>query len=134
MSPWSSATAASIVFACVFGGALFGMFLRSVLPENHLSQSSQDVVIRAMGLIGTMAALVLGLLIGSAESTYDSFDNEITQRSVSIVLLNRALARYGPETRETREMLRHAVATKLAATWPEEEIQPARIDPRASTT
>ena len=60
-----------IVFACVFGGALLGMLLRSVLPEHHLTQDSKDVVKLGMGLIATMAALVLGLLIASAKSAFD---------------------------------------------------------------
>jgi len=128
MSPSSSAIVTSIVFVCIFGGALFGMFLRNVLPANHLRQDSLDVVNRATGLIVTLAALVLGLLIGSAKSTYDSADNEITQRAASIVLLDRALTRYGPETREIREVLRHAVANKLATTWPEEAVRPASTD------
>lgn len=61
-----------IVFACVFGGALFGMFLRGVLPEHHLSADSKDTVRMGMGLIGTLTALVLGLLIASAKSYYDT--------------------------------------------------------------
>jgi threonine dehydrogenase-like Zn-dependent dehydrogenase len=48
-----------IVFVCVFGGALLGMFLSTRLPEHHRSGGSKDVVIMGMGLIGTMTALVL---------------------------------------------------------------------------
>ena len=58
---------ASIVFACVFGGALLGMFLRTVLPEHHLREDSKDVVKVVTGLIATLSALVLGLLIASAK-------------------------------------------------------------------
>jgi len=65
-----------IVFACVFGGALLGILLRSVLPEHHLTQDSKDVVKLGMGLIATMAALVLGLLIASAKSAFDIQNNE----------------------------------------------------------
>ena len=60
---------ALIVFACVFGGALLGMFLRVFTPEHHLSQDSQDVIKLGMGLIATMAALVLGLVIATAKSS-----------------------------------------------------------------
>jgi hypothetical protein len=56
-----------IVFVCVFGGALLGMFLSTRLPEHHRSGGSKDVVIMGMGLIGTMTALVLGLLVASAQ-------------------------------------------------------------------
>ena len=61
-----------IVLACVFGGALLGALLRGMLPEHHLSAESKDVVKLAMGLIATMSALVLGLLIASAKSSFDA--------------------------------------------------------------
>jgi hypothetical protein len=57
-----------IVFACTFGGALLGLFLHFRLPDNHLAPDTQDVVRLAIGLVATMVALALGLLIGSAKS------------------------------------------------------------------
>jgi hypothetical protein len=48
-----------IVSAFVFGGAMLGMYLRKVLPEDHLSDASKDVVKMGMGLVATMCALVL---------------------------------------------------------------------------
>ncbi|TMA50560.1 MAG: hypothetical protein E6J76_11920, partial [Deltaproteobacteria bacterium] len=92
-----------IAFACVFGGALLGMFLRGVLPEHHLSQDSKDVVKLGMGLLGTTAALVLGLLIASAKSSFDTQNTEVKQAAANIVLLDRALAQYGPETKDARD-------------------------------
>ena len=77
-----SETAVSfIAFACVLGGALLGMFLRASLPEHHLSADSKDFMKLGMGLIATMAALVLGLLIASAKSSYDIQGNGLTQIS-----------------------------------------------------
>ena len=63
----NSLTISLLIFACVFGGALLGMFLRAVLHERHLSADSKDVVKLGTGLIRTMTALVLGLLIASAK-------------------------------------------------------------------
>jgi len=60
-------TIALIVFGCVFGGALV---FRRILPMHHLGSDSQDTVKLGMGLVGTMAALVLGLLVGSAKGSY----------------------------------------------------------------
>jgi hypothetical protein len=85
-----------IVLACVFGGALFGMFLRGVLPQQHLSADSKDTVRLGTGLIGTMTALLLGLLVASAKSFYDTQSSELTEMSAKIVLLDRVLAHYGP--------------------------------------
>src|SRR5262245_23108931 len=117
-----------IVFACVFGAALLGMLLRGVLPAEHLSSESKDVMKLAMGLIATMAALVLELLTGSAKSTFDAHDNELKQSAADIIVLDRTLAHYGPETKGIRDSIRRLVALRLAATWPEEESASARVD------
>ena len=103
----------SIVFAVVFGGALLGMFLRRILPENHLSDASKGIVMIAMGLVATMTAIVLGLLISSAKSSFDALSHEITGTSSDIILLDRTLALYGTETKEARDLLRTAVANVL---------------------
>ena len=109
----SSIASSSIVFAIVFGGALLGMFLRKLLPQNHLSDDSKGIVMIAMGLVATMTALVLGLLISSAKSSFDALSHEITGTSSDIILLDRTLALYGTETKETRDLLRSAVANGL---------------------
>jgi hypothetical protein len=114
----SSMTTGGIVFACVFGGAVLGMLLRKLLPDDHLSSDSKDVVKLGMGLIGTMAALVLGLLISSAKGSYDTRSSEVTQLSANIVLLDRVLAHYGPEAMAARDLLRHSVAWVIDQLWP----------------
>ncbi len=106
----SSMAISSIVFAFVFGGALTGMYLRVVLPPHYLSDDSKDVVKIAMGLVATMSALVLGLLVSSAKGSFDSQSGEITRASAKIILLDRTLALYGPETMEARELLHSVVA------------------------
>ena len=98
-----------IVFACVFGGALLGMFLHSVLPEHHLSTESRSALSLVIGLIGTMSALVLGLLVATAQSSYTTRNSEFTQMAANVILMDRMLAHYGPETNDARAMIRAAV-------------------------
>lgn len=109
-----------IVFACVLGGIFLGMILRALLPEEHLSAESKDVVKLGMGLIGTMTALVLGLLIASAKSSFDTQRNGLAQLSANIIMLDRLLAHYGTESKDVRKMLRASVSDMLERTWPEE--------------
>jgi hypothetical protein len=109
----NSISATLITFAFVFGGALLGMALRSVLPQDNLSGDSKDAVSLGTGLVATMAALVLGLLIASAKSSFDTQNNELTDMSSRIVLLDRVLAHYGPETKDAREILRTSVVRSL---------------------
>jgi hypothetical protein len=122
----------SIMFACTFGGALLGMFLRPLLPENHLSPESKSIVNLGAGIIGTMAALVLGLLVASAKGSYDTQSNELTDMSSKIVLLDRVLAHYGPETKDVRDLLRTAVNRMLTQVWQEEEPQHSQTAPTAA--
>jgi hypothetical protein len=129
----SSLAIAGITFACVFGGALLGMFVRTILPEHHLNPDSKDVVKLGMGLIATMAALVLGLLTGSAKSAFDIQDGEVKQNAANIILLDRTLAQYGPETKSIREQIRRAIEYKLAATWPEDGSRVPRVDTSEAT-
>jgi len=108
----SSLTIALIVLACVFGSALLGLYLRTVVPEHHLSEASMGVVKLATGLIATLSALVLGLLISTAKESFDRVNDEIVHDAVKVIQLDRALATYGPETRELRDLIqRHYTHT-----------------------
>ena len=75
----NSTSISAIVFACVFGGAMLGMYMPEVLPEHHLSDRSKDVVKLGMGLVATLSALVLSLLISSAKNSFDAQSTELTQ-------------------------------------------------------
>jgi hypothetical protein len=108
-----------IVLACVLGGMVLGMFLRNRLPGHHLSGDTKDVVKLGTGLIGTIAALVLGLLIASANSTFQTQSTQVQQLTADIVLLDRTLAQYGPETDSVRNLLRRAVASMADRIWRE---------------
>jgi hypothetical protein len=114
---------ALIVLACVFGGALLGMLLRGVLPAHHLSDESKDVVRLATGLVATMAALVLGLLVASAKGSYDAQKDGLDEIAANLTLLDTVLAQYGPPTREVRETLRRTVAVAMARLWPADASQ-----------
>ena len=109
----SSIVISLITFALVFGGALIGIALRSILPPNNLTADSRDVVKLGMGMVATMAALVLGLLIASTKSSFDMQNTELTEMSSKVVLLDRILAHYGPEAKEARDELRSSVVRAL---------------------
>src|SRR5262245_26733559 len=113
----SSITVSLIVFACVLGGGLLGLLLHAALPQHHVSGDSKDAVKVGVGLVGTMAALVLGLLVASAKASYDAQGAQLIQLSANVVLLDRILAHYGPETKEARDGLRNAVSRFLEGTW-----------------
>src|SRR5262249_45580103 len=104
-----------ITFVCISGGALLGMFL----PGHHLSTDDKDVVRLGTGLIGTIAALVLGLLIASAKSSYDTQSTQIKQMTAQIILLDRLLAQYGPQTDMARDAMGRGVVALADRVWRE---------------
>ena len=118
-----------IAFACVLGGMFLGMFLRNRLPEHHLSAATKDVVRLGTGLIGTIAGLVLGLLIASANSTYETQSSQVQQLTANIVLLDRTLAQYGPETDLARNLLRRGVASMADRIWRETVPNSGKVAP-----
>jgi hypothetical protein len=124
----SAITITAIIFGCIFGGTLLGMLLRAILPTEHLGADSKDVVKLGMGLIGTMTALVLGLLIASAKSSFDTQRNGLAQLAGNVIFLDRTLARYGPESKDVRETIRASVADLLQRTWPAENPQPGQAE------
>jgi Protein of unknown function (DUF4239) len=102
---------------------MLGMWLRSVLPEHQLDAETKDLVKLGVGLIGTMAALLLGLLVASAKSSYDSRSTEVTQLAANVILLDRALAHYGPATGEIRGILKIATSRMIDQFWSEQGTQ-----------
>ena len=129
----SSIAISSITFGLVLGGALLGGALRAALPEHHLASDSKDTVKVGMGLVATMAALVLGLLIASAKSSYDTQNSELTDMSSKLVLLDRVLAHYGPESKGARDQLRNSVVRALDQMWSKERTGLSQLEPSTAS-
>lgn len=94
-----------------------GMFLRDRLPSHHLNTESKDVIRLATAIVGTLAALALGLLIASANSDYKDAQSELDATAARIILLDRLMAQYGPETGDARKVLRDLIQSRLERGW-----------------
>jgi hypothetical protein len=114
-----------VAFLCISAGALLALFL----PGHHLSTDAKDVVRLGTGLIGTIAALVLGLLIASAKSSYDTESTQIKQMTANIVLLDKLLEEYGPETGDIRNLMRSSVVILADRMWRESNSGAAKAAP-----
>src|SRR5579863_3694390 len=108
----------STVFLVVFGGALAGMRLQRVLPQNLLGSEAKDVIRLATGLLVTMTALVLGMLVSTANSSYQDRKIELAEMGSNFVLVDSLLASYGPETNSLRVELRELAERGLERVWP----------------
>jgi hypothetical protein len=130
----NSTITGALVFACLFGAGLLGVRVRAALPEDHLSSETKDAVKVGMGLVATMAALVLGLLVASTKGSYDTQKGEVTQMAAKTVFLDRVLANYGSESAESRDLLRRSVGSAIDHMWPDKKSsQTAQLDPSVSS-
>lgn len=109
---------ALIVFSCLLGAVVIGRTLRRLLPDEHVTSDSRDAIKLAMGLVATMSALVLGLLVSSAKGAYDTERSEVIQIAAKIALLDRILAVYGPEAAEARTRVRDMTEEGIQKLWP----------------
>ena len=124
---------ALIVFGCLVGAVLAGRTIRRLLPDHHLASDSRDGIKLAIGLVSTMSALVLGLLVSSAKSSFDTERSEVIQMAAKAAFFHRVLATYGPDAAEARGRLHDNVSDAIKRMWPEEAGLPARLAPNTQT-
>jgi hypothetical protein len=107
-----------VICCCAFGAGVVGLVLSPRLPDHHRDNDSRDVVKLVMGLIATVAALVLGLLISTAHTSFVQQQTEIQHLGVKLIQLNRALETFGADSMATRVELRRIVVADSARLWP----------------
>ena len=103
-------TISLIVFACLAGGLAVGMVLRAFVPEEDLGSDSTEVIKLGLGLTTTMTALILGLLISTAKTSYDGRRNQVTEIAADAILLDRTLDLYGSDASALRVAVRNLIA------------------------
>jgi hypothetical protein len=118
-----------LAFALALVGILLGSFMQRRLPEGHLGADSKEVVKLSMGVVATLAALVLGLLVASAKSTYDARESEINQITANVILIDSLLAKYGEDAQAARTSLRQAIPAVVDKIWREAQSVPLQSTP-----
>jgi hypothetical protein len=129
---FSPLTISLAAFMVIMAGVGVGALLRRALPGHHLSDGAKDVVRLGTGLLGTIAALVLGLLIASAKTSYDNQASQVRHMVASLIMLDRVLAEYGPDAKDTRSLLRTGIGTLVDRIWQESSARagnPAPFEP-----
>jgi hypothetical protein len=117
----SAAALSGIIFLLTLGGIFLGTLLRRILPKHHLSEDAQNVVRLGVGLIATIAALLLGLLIAAAKGSFDTQNTQVKQITADLILLDNILAQYGPEARSIREQMRSTIGPFADQLWREKQ-------------
>jgi hypothetical protein len=130
----SASLIALIIFAFMFGGILLGSTLRVILPDNHTQADSKDILMTSAGMMATLIALIIGLLVTSAKGTYDDTTFSITQTGAKIITLDYYLSRYGSEAKEVRKLLPQAIASGIERVWPNKSKHGADMEKMESET
>jgi hypothetical protein len=130
----SAPLVAAIILGFMLSGMMLGSYLRLVLPDDHTQADSKDILMTSAGMMATLIALIIGLLVTSAKGTYDDTTSSITQGGAKIITLDYYLSRYGPEAKEVRELLRQATASGIERIWPDESAQGADLTKMETAT
>src|SRR4029079_16994546 len=104
----------AVALALMMLGIVLGALIQQRLPERHLSSDSKEVVKLSLGIMGTLAALVLGLLVASAQSSYAARETEIKQLTADVILLDHLLDQYGKDAESGGTTLRRDTRTQAA--------------------
>jgi hypothetical protein len=121
-----------LVAGCIFAGGLAGLYLHPLLPADHQSKETQDVVKLGIGMLSVLASLVLGLLIATAKTSYDAADHAVRSYAAELALLNETLRDYGGTASVPRDLLRTYTEHILQAGWPTDGARPAGLADDAS--
>src|SRR5215469_6939894 len=120
-----------IVFVVILTGALVGCVIRYRLPKHQLCDETKNTVTVSMAVVATFSALVLGLLISNANTSFSALGGEVTTLSAQMLRLDQLLRRYGPETGSSREILRQYAELKTVDLFPDNPAGVQLADPRA---
>jgi hypothetical protein len=108
-----------IVLAIILAGAITGLKLRKLLPAEHLTDETKSLVSASTAVVATVSALVLGLLISNANSSFIRLGGQVTALSAEILRLDQILRRYGSDAYPARETLRQYTEQKTADLFPD---------------
>jgi hypothetical protein len=122
-----------IAFLSSVFGVLVGVWLRARLPKEHLEGGSKDVINLGIGLTATVTALVLGLVTASTKSSFDAVDTAVKETATKLLVIDRTLARYGPEAAAIRAELKHVLDERVQMIWPTDSARPLNLDPTTAS-
>jgi hypothetical protein len=118
------------VATALFLAVYFGLYTRRHLPEQHLSADTKDTVKIAMGLVATMSALLLGLLVSSTQDSYKTVQTQVVTLGARISFMDRLLSLYGPEATDLQTSVRQLTKATVQQMW-NSQSEPGAINPEA---
>jgi hypothetical protein len=119
----------TILAVIVFLALLVAIWIGHQFPGHQLPADTKDTVKLAIGFIGTMSALLLGLLVRSAKGNFDAERTQVIQMAAKAAYLDRILSLYGPESLEARTQFHSAMEDAIRRLWPGHTSLTAQLAP-----
>jgi hypothetical protein len=113
----TSVLIAIFVAVLTFGSGILGLFFERRLPKEHMSGGSREMILAVIGLVTLLLALVLGTLVGNTYAFFATQKSELETYASRALLLDRALAHYGPEAKPIRDQLKAAMTESYQLFW-----------------
>ena len=116
--------ASLLIFAMTLGAGLLGLWVHRTFPAEQKTDSARSVVGQVAGLVSLLLALALGTLIGTSFAYFGGQKTELEALSSQILMLDQALAQYGPETKPARDRFKESVQQSYNTFWGDSEPDP----------
>ncbi len=107
-----------------------GLGLQRIVPVGHLGSDTKDSIRLASGLLVTMTALVLGMLVSTANTSYQQRKNDLAEMASKFVEVDRLLGSYGTEAAEARRELRNLAQSSLDRIWSDRSTMDSSKNPK----
>ena len=105
------------VLVATFGAGMLGLYLQKRLPHVHMTGGSRDMILAVIGLVTLLLALVLGTLVGNTYAFFATQKTELETFASRALLVDEALAQYGPEAGPARQKLKDALTQSYQLFW-----------------
>jgi hypothetical protein len=115
------------VAVLTFGSGMIGLYLQKRLPKQHMSGGSKDMILAVIGLVTLLLALVLGTLVGNTYAFFAMQKSELETMASRALLVDQALARYGPEAKPARDKMKEALTQSYDLFWRGADADPQQL-------
>jgi len=114
-------------FVAAFASALVGLAFRAHLAERLRLEHARDMVGGVTGLVVTLVALVLGLLIWTAFGVFSTQKTELQVMAANAFEFNQETREYGPEAAHARALMREDLNYAHQQFWGDEGAKAAAL-------
>jgi hypothetical protein len=116
---------------CLFGSFMVMLFYHLGAPEPYRSPDSIASLRLGVGVVATLSTFVLGLMISSVKTNFDTVQRDLRTFSIQITAVDHNLREYGPAGEEARAALLAYAQQALRGTAPSDGSPVIVADPVA---